>query len=118
MILLDSDIVIDMLRGHPPALQWLATLGAEPIVVSGFVIMEVLDGCPDAAKQRRTEAEIRHYQVVWPGTVDCDHALALFRRFRLSHNLGLLDALIAQTAVSLGQPLHTFNVKHFAPFRA
>jgi predicted nucleic acid-binding protein len=26
----------------------------------------------------------------------------------------LFDALIAQTAISLDTPLHTFNVKHFA----
>jgi hypothetical protein len=45
--------------------------------------------------------------------VDCGRALQDFAAFHLSHNLGLLDALIAHTAVGLGQPLATFNVKHY-----
>jgi len=31
----------------------------------------------------------------------------------LSHNLGILDALIAQTAVGLNVELATFNTKHY-----
>ena len=33
--------------------------------------------------------------------------------YRLSHNAGVLDVLIGQTAASLGIPLHTFNAKHY-----
>ncbi len=32
---------------------------------------------------------------------------------KLSKNLGILDALIASTAVGAGETLATFNVKHF-----
>jgi predicted nucleic acid-binding protein len=34
-------------------------------------------------------------------------------RFFLSHGIGTYDILIAHTALELGAPLHTFNVKHF-----
>lgn len=40
-------------------------------------------------------------------------AVANFRRLHLSHGLGLVDSLIAATALSLNVPLCTFNVKHF-----
>ena len=41
-------------------------------------------------------------------------AYQVFASFHLSHNLGLLDALIGATAVGLRQPLATFNVKHYS----
>ncbi|HRQ40373.1 MAG TPA: toxin-antitoxin system, toxin component [Chloroflexota bacterium] len=51
--------------------------------------------------------------IVWPSPETCDAALALFARHHLSHSIGLLDALIGQTAVALALPLHTFNRKHY-----
>lgn len=45
--------------------------------------------------------------------LDCDAALSAFASYYLSHNLGILDALIAHMAVALSVPLHTFNQKHY-----
>ena len=50
----------------------------------------------------------------WPGEQDCQRALHDFAAFHLSHNLGLLDALIAHTVVGLNKTLATFNVKHYS----
>ena len=43
MYLLDTDIMIDIHRGYPPTLLWLDTLNVPVPVISGFVIMELLD---------------------------------------------------------------------------
>jgi hypothetical protein len=43
----------------------------------------------------------------------CATALELFAKLHLSHSLGLLDAVIAATAIGAGASLCTFNVKHF-----
>ena len=51
--------------------------------------------------------------VVWPNEADCRFAKTEFRRLHLSQNLGLVDALIAGTAVGLAATLCTFNVKHY-----
>jgi predicted nucleic acid-binding protein len=53
------------------------------------------------------------YQVYWPTEASCQQALQDFAAYHLSHNLGLLDALIAHTAVGRNEPLATFNVKHY-----
>ena len=113
MILLDSDVLIDLLRGRAPALAWLSSCGGRQVVVPGFVAMEVILGCRDAADLAATERELRNYQVVWPSAGECEQAVRLLSRYRLSSGLGLIDALVAQTALSVGEPLHTFNVKHF-----
>ena len=45
--------------------------------------------------------------------IDCNRALADFTTYHLSHRLGLIDALIAATAIGLSMTLCTFNVKHY-----
>jgi predicted nucleic acid-binding protein len=114
VILLDSDVLIDLLRKHPPATAWFDALQEdEELAVSGYVVMELIQGCRNKAEQDRVQRELAPYGVVWPSQTDCDGALNLFATYRLSHNAGLLDVLIGQTAVALGAPLHTFNHRHY-----
>jgi hypothetical protein len=114
MILLDTDILIDLIRRYPPALVWLRSLGEEEVNMPGFVVMEIIQGCRSKAEQERTERELSEYAVVWPSEVTLAEALKVYSQYHLSHNPGILDALIGQTAVALDLPLHTFNQKHYA----
>lgn len=41
MHLLDTDVLIDIQRGHPPAISWFASLPEIPSV-PGFVVMELI----------------------------------------------------------------------------
>jgi predicted nucleic acid-binding protein len=50
MILLDSDVLIDLLRKYPPAMAWFDTLQEdEELMVSGYVFMELIQGCRNKA---------------------------------------------------------------------
>jgi predicted nucleic acid-binding protein len=51
VLLLDTDILIDIQRGHAPALTWFSSL-PELSFVPGFVVMELVN--------------VKHYRVV-PG---------------------------------------------------
>jgi len=55
MVLLDTDVAIDVLRNHAPARTWLQGLGAAPVGLPGFVVMELLQGCQNKAEQQRVE---------------------------------------------------------------
>ena len=115
MILLDSDVLIDLLRTYPPATAWFNALHEdEELVLSGYVVMELIQGCRNKAEQESVRRELGVYGVIWLSPTDCDKALEVFAAYRLSHNAGLLDVLIGQTAVSLGVPLHTFNQRHYS----
>jgi predicted nucleic acid-binding protein len=114
MILLDTDVMIDILRQFPPALSWLDSLGDEEIVLPGFVIMELIQGCRNKAEQEKVESALAGYGVTWPSPETCEEALSVFISYYLSHGLGILDALMGQMAMTLGLPLHTFNQKHYA----
>jgi predicted nucleic acid-binding protein len=75
--------------------------------------MEVLQGCRNRAEERAVQNLVRPLTVVWPSEADCDRALQDFLTYRLSHNLGLIDALIAACVVGRGATLCTFNAKHY-----
>lgn len=78
MILVDTDIMIDILRGHPPAVAWLQAMANERIVVPGFVVMELLQGCRNKAEQQRIEQILNYYAVIWPTPAVCQDALSVF----------------------------------------
>jgi predicted nucleic acid-binding protein len=112
MHVLDTDILIDVQRGHPPALAWFAQLTELP-GVPGYVAMELIQ---DARNHREVDDALKlvaPLAIVWPSPADCDRALAEFATYHLSHGLGLIDALIAACAVGLSARLCTFNEKHY-----
>jgi predicted nucleic acid-binding protein len=112
MDLVDTDVLIDVQRGHAPAVAWFAGLTDLP-AVSGFSVMELVQAAPDARKLRDALQLVAPLPVVWPTQVDCSRALSDFTASHLSHGLGLLDALIAACAIGQGGTLFAFNVKHY-----
>lgn len=114
MIILDTDVMIDVLRRHPPAIAWLESVGEEEITLPGFVVMELIQGCRNKAEQEKLEKELASYSVTWPAPETCSDALTIYAQYHLSHGIGMLDALIGQMAVALDLPLYTFNVKHYS----
>ncbi|MFH0821250.1 MAG: PIN domain-containing protein [Pseudomonadota bacterium] len=83
------------------------------LILPGLVLMELVNGCRNGDEVRRLLSLTRVFPVRWPREVDCERALVDFVRGRMRHNLGILDALIAECAVGLGAVLCTFNVRHF-----
>ena len=112
MNFVDTDVLIDVQRGHPPALAWFASLTDLP-AVPGFVIMELLQDARNSREVRRALKLVAPLQVVWPTEADCTRALSDFTVYHLSHGLGLLDALIGACAVGLSATLYSFNQKHY-----
>lgn len=112
MLLLDTDVLIDIQRGHSSAVSWFAGLTDLP-AFPDLVAMELIQGAANARQVRDADRLVRPLPIVWPTPLDCDQALANFQAFHLSHSLGLLDSLIGAIAVGLSAELCTFNQKHF-----
>lgn len=111
-MLLDTDALIDIERLFPAADAWLSTLPALPFV-SGFAAIELLNGCHSRADHRRVERFLHPFPVLWPTEADMNFALKNLTPLRLSNGLGMIDALIAATALGRNLPLVTFNIRHF-----
>lgn len=112
MYLIDTDILIDVQRGHQPALEWFSGLSEVP-EVPGIVVMELIQGAQNRQQVQQVLKLVAPLAVVWPSEEDCNRALSDFTLYRLSHGLGLLDALIAACAVVRSVALCTFNTKHY-----
>jgi predicted nucleic acid-binding protein len=111
--LLDTAVLVDFLRAYPPAGDWLhrqAHLGVSPIVW-----LELIEGVEDKRDQARALQLLQLFERVDILPVDFDWAIQQALRFRLSHNIDMMDCLIASTAYRLNIPIFTSNLKHFRP---
>ncbi|HEX7446789.1 MAG TPA: PIN domain-containing protein [Pirellulales bacterium] len=113
MDILDTDVLIDIQRRHPPAVAWFSTLTTLP-AVPGIFIMELIQDARNLGEVQQAQRLVAPLPIVWPTEADCKRALSDFASFHLSHGLGLLDAIIAACAVGRSATLQTFNRKHYA----
>lgn len=111
-MLLDADVLIDIKRGHPPAVAWFNSLSALP-PVCGLAAMELLHASRDTAEFRSVRNFLSLFPILWPVPVDMIHAYDNLLSLKLAHGIGLIDTLVAATALGHNLPLATFNVKHF-----
>ena len=111
-IMIDTDILIDFLRGYEEAASYLKARSKE-IVLSAVVVAELYAG----VKDDRERAELDEFVALFPVlsvTSEIAKAGGLYKReYHLSHGVGLADALIAATAVAHKADLKTFNIKHY-----
>ncbi|MEI6209223.1 MAG: PIN domain-containing protein [Desulfuromonadales bacterium] len=115
MIICDTDVIVDILRGQPVALAWLASVREETVSLPGIVLMELIQGCRTKSEQQRMQKALKDYPLLWPSREACNKALKHFSAHYLSHGIGILDAIIAEITVEAGFPLYTFNQKHYLP---
>jgi predicted nucleic acid-binding protein len=113
MILLDTDVLVDCLRGSEPARDWLSDHAADNFDVPGIVAMELIAGCRDQASLRNTRAFLNSFRIVWPEAADSARAFELMNAHRLGSALSIPDYLIAAMALNRSARLYTFNAKHF-----
>jgi predicted nucleic acid-binding protein len=115
-VLVDSDIVIDFLRGEKQAVVLLKT-EAEALCFSAVTVGEIHAG----VRNEREEAEVDRLFSLFPVlavTGDVAREAGRFmRRYRASHSVELPDALIAATCVLNESTLFTLNVKQYPMFK-
>jgi len=113
MILLDTDVLIECLRGATEAQSWLNSQATESFGIPGAVAMELVTGCRNPQELAQTRKFLSSFPVIWPGAAEFENAFELLTSLRLSSGLGIPDCLIAASALAQGARLYTFNLKHF-----
>jgi len=113
--ILDTNIIIDILRELPIAVQWFRSQGAKRLAITPIVWLEALQGTSNKVERDKTFRLLQEFQTEYMLRDDQQWAMNQFMQFHLSHNVGYEDCLIASIAVRLDVPLYTRNVKHFAP---
>ena len=111
-MILDTDVLILLEKGNPDALAWYTALTENPYI-AGFAALELLNGCENATDRRRIETFLKRFTLLWPTETTLDQAVLDYGALRLSHGIGVLDMVIAVTAIEHGVDLATINVRHF-----
>lgn len=114
-MLIDTDVLIWLTRGHVGAAARLQTL--MPWRISVVTYMELVQGCRNNQELERVKKglELRRTDILPLTAAISDRARQLIDAYALSHNLRLGDALIAATALEHGLVVLTANSKHFCP---
>ena len=109
--LVDTDVLIDYLRGVPAAVESLLALGE--VSVSVVSVAELFAGFRGGKEQADIGRLLAECQVL-PVTEDLAREAGLFKKkYFASHSVQLPDAMIAATALAHGLALVTLNVKHY-----
>lgn len=114
MIVLDTTVLIDVLRGHSRAIDYLAAL-QEPPACSEITRVELLRGVRHADREP-AERLMRALDWIRLDEQVARRAGVLGRAWRRSHALAVADLVIAATAQELGAELATSNVRHYPMF--
>jgi len=114
--ILDTSVLIDLLRAFPPATAWFAGLGRQRVAITPVVWMETVQGAINGEKRAQAIRFLRQFRIEHPTEDDNRWAMRQTATFHLSHGIHLQDAMIASVAVRLNVPLYTTNLKHFQPF--
>lgn len=116
-MLLDTCIVIDVLRGREPAIDFVGSLAQAPSV-SAVTATELIAGARNAGERRQIERLLALWQV---HAIELETAVLAgdyVRTYGPSHGVDPLDALIAATARTKELAFATLNLKHFPMFEA
>jgi len=111
-ILVDSDIIIDVLRGHKPAADFLLRLReGNELFISGVTEGEIYSGkdMGNEGKRRAVSGLMAQFSKINPHNAIFKLAGGLRRETGIS----MADAVIASTALSINAHLMTRNQRDF-----
>jgi predicted nucleic acid-binding protein len=108
--LVDTCILIDHLRGKPPATEFLKK---DNLVISAVTVAELLQGARNLKEQQLIQALVNQFEISWFSSPVSRLAIQLLGKYFLKYNLQFLDSLIAAQALVENLTLVTSNTKHF-----
>ena len=111
-ILIDTDVLIDFLRGNKNAIEFIDKLSPH-IILSPIVIAELYAGVKGENEFSVLDNFISLFRIV-SITSEIAKAGGFYKRdFGKSHGVGLADAILAATADKEKADLKTLNIKHY-----
>ena len=117
-IVVDTDVLIDFLRGREQAVSFV-NLEADRIILSSIVVAELYAGARGGrgdSEQHALERFLAMFRIVHV-TAEIARLGGLYKRdYGRSHGIGLADAIVAATATLESAELKTLNVKHYPMF--
>lgn len=118
MKLVDTSVLVDVLRGVPVAREWLRDERTESgrLATSVLTVTEIT-GHMRSAERSAVARLLGSMDILGIDELTAHRAGEFVRSYRRSHQgIGIVDYLIAATADLHRLPLATLNVRHFPMF--
>lgn len=113
MILLDTNILIEVFKGNTTVIDAIQEAGPENLALSSVTAMELYYGALNRLELQRIRKNLGAFQIIHISTAISETATRLIERYAKSHNMQIPDALIAATALETHCELLTLNVRDF-----
>ncbi len=110
--LLDTDVLIDYLRGAEHAAKFLERLEGD-LLVSSITVAELYSGVRSPDEEDALDQFLQAFAVVEVDSAIAKQAGSYRHEFSKSHGTGLADALIAACAEDSKATLVTLNRRHY-----
>lgn len=115
-VLVDIDILIEFLRGHPRAIAFMETFD-QRIMLSAIVVGELCAWARNEDERAALDDFLSLFPVV-PVSAAVARAGAAYRsHYGILHGVSLAEAILAATAESEGAELKTLNTAHYPMFQ-
>ena len=113
MILLDTNILIEVFKGNNVIISAVLVAEPEELALSSVTAMELYYGALNRLELQRIRKNIGAFHIIHISTAISETATHLIERYAKSHNLQIPDALIAATALETDSELMTLNIRDF-----
>jgi predicted nucleic acid-binding protein len=113
LILLDTDIIIEFLKGRQNLKEKFSEIGYENINISAISLMELYFGAFNKKEIKSIITALSSLNVVHMNESISVRSIELIEKYTKSHGLGLPDSIIAATAIDQKIELLTSNKKDF-----
>ncbi len=113
MILCDTNIIIEALKGDDKTIKIIERIGLENIAISSVTVMELYFGAFNKRELNKIKKYLKALNLVHFDNNVSELAVRLIESYSKSHGLQIPDAIIAATALSLEIKLFTLNLRDF-----
>jgi len=110
MIFLDTNILIEYLKGNKSHIE---LYHFDKLFISDIVVMELYQGAKSKSDLNFIVKEISKFRVLKTNNEIIKLSTALVKEYNLSHNMKMMDAIIASTVMVYDIKLMTLNRKDF-----
>jgi len=113
MIMCDTDVIIEILKGNEKIIKTIESIGLENIAISSITVMELYFGALNKKELDKIKKHLKALNIVHFDNDVSELAVSMTESYSKSHGLQIPDAIIAATTLLLEMKLLTLNLKDF-----
>lgn len=113
MILCDTDVIIEYMKGNEVVKKEIVEIGINNIAVSSVSLMELFYGALNKRELNQIKKALNNFKIIHVDTGISNKAVELIEKYSKSHGLEPPDALIGATAMDRNIELFTYNSRDF-----